>query len=414
MVVKPRIVIVGGGLAGLSAAQTLRGEHVEVTIVEADSRLGGKLKTDVVEGFRLDQGFQVYFSAYPHAREALQVPTLHLCNFERGARVFHNGKFTEYSQDDPLRMALSTAISTGDKMRVVALNESLLNSENEAAWEGEDESAESYLIRRGFSGAFLDSFFRPFFGGIFLDRTLNVSSKVFLYYWKMLIEGHTGIPAQGIGHIPTVLARTLGETKIVKNKRVVRILDSGGRVSGVKLEDGAELPADAVILAAEAHVQNSLLGEPERHVQTSSSTCAYFETPIALTDRAILHLRQATQGVSHHVVPVSTVCPETAPEGRHLVSVTALGIHDSPEETMKFELKKWFPNHLVEEWRPVKTYQIHDAQILQRAGFMAQRPSIRTSIPGVFRAGEATTYSSIDGAILSGKQAANVLLRSLS
>lgn len=414
VVVARRILIVGGGLAGLAAARTLKGENVEVTVLEAQPHIGGKLQTEVVDGFRLDRGFQVYFTAYPYAEKIMPSASLNLCKFERGARVFDKGKFTEFSQDRPFEMAISRAVSTADKIRVLALNESLSSRDADSLWEGDDVSAEAYLLGRGFSESFLDSFFRPFFGGIFLDRSLNVSRKVFLYYWKMLIDGQTAIPAKGIGQIPRLIAHGLGNVEIRTNAKVSELSVSGDKVAGVKLESGESLHADAVILAAEAPVQAALLNESAGAVQTASSTCVYFETPDSITDRPVLHLRQAAQGLVHHVVPVSTVCPEAAPDGRHIVSVTALGIHESPEETMKIELKKWFSNHLVEEWRPVKTYQIHDAQILQRPGFAERRPSLRTAVPGVYRAGEATTYSSIDGAILSGMQAANLVLRSLS
>src|SRR6056297_3940403 len=94
-------LIIGGGLAGLSCATRLAGRGQEFSVVEATDRVGGRVRTDQVDGFHLDHGFQVLLTAYPACRELLDYDALRLQAFEPGALIRHRGGFTKFV--DPWR-----------------------------------------------------------------------------------------------------------------------------------------------------------------------------------------------------------------------------------------------------------------------------------------------------------------------
>src|SRR5262249_33471373 len=120
------VVVVGAGLAGLACARVLAAGGVSVQLLEASDRPGGRVRTDRVDGFRIDRGFQVLLTAYPEARRVLDFEALQLRRFAPGVQVFRQG--TLHTLADPFRRPLhagrtvSAALgSFWDKLRVVRL-----------------------------------------------------------------------------------------------------------------------------------------------------------------------------------------------------------------------------------------------------------------------------------------------------
>ena len=89
----PDVVIVGAGLAGLCCARRLAQCGVSFQVVEASDGVGGRVRTDIVEGFRLDRGFQLYLPSYPEGTRVLDYDALDLKHFTPGARIWHRGRF---------------------------------------------------------------------------------------------------------------------------------------------------------------------------------------------------------------------------------------------------------------------------------------------------------------------------------
>jgi len=385
---------------------------VDVQVIEASETLGGKLQTDHVEGFRLDRGFQAFFTAYPHAAQVLDYAALDFRAFESGAQVRWSGRWHTVSQEHIWAAAFSSYLSPSDKLRLLAWNREVQTMDVDDPWEIPDESTNILLVRRGFSDAFIERFASPFFGGIFLDRTLEVSAQAFTFVWKMLLEGQTVIPSAGMAAIPAQLAKTLNPSAIQLNQLVTELLrDAHGRVAGVRLADGSAVMASTVVLATDPATQCRLAGVPAP-APGKSSTCVYFDVPeLPEGGRPILMLQGNGPGYVNEVVPVSAVVPECAPKGRHLVSATILGTpHRSEKEIAldaRYELEAWFPKLYVRGWRPLAVYCIPNAQLSQDPGFRAVADQTFRPTPGLVYAGECTTYSSIDGAILSGIRAAD-------
>src|SRR5215210_5803357 len=180
-----KTIVVGAGLAGLTCAKVLRERGAEVSVFEASDDIGGRVRTDEKDGFLLDQGFQVYFTSYPVAGKHLDYEALDFRGFDPGAIIRRGPEKSVLS--DPLRdpkallpSLLSDAATLGDKLRTLDLVARTSTTGTSAgAEDGEtDTSMLEYLKSAGLSERYIDSFFRPFYGGITLNRELTTSARV--------------------------------------------------------------------------------------------------------------------------------------------------------------------------------------------------------------------------------------------
>lgn len=245
------VVVVGAGLAGLRAAGLLVDRGLDVTVVEASDAVGGRVRTDAVEGFLLDRGFQVLLEAYPEAAAALDYSALDLCRFEAGALVRVDGRFARVA--DPIReprsvpATLRAPIGTlADKARVGVLRQRACAGSLAQLWERPETSSLERLRATGFSERMIATFFRPFLGGIQLDPTLATSSRQLEFVFRMFATGPTSVPAAGIGALPEQLAARLPAGSLRLGTPVARLGD-GGAV----LADGEVVAADALVLAVQ-------------------------------------------------------------------------------------------------------------------------------------------------------------------
>src|SRR5829696_2448286 len=208
-----KVIVVGAGLAGLTCAKVLAERGTEVVVFEVSDGVGGRVRTDEKDGFLLDRGFQVYFTAYPIAGRHLDHATLNLKPFDLGAIVQRGHQESDLS--DPLRDSeaflpslLLNAAAFSDKLLTLKLAARSIPERMQSAGEldSADSSSLEYLRGKGFSERIIGNFYRLFFGGIFLDRSLSTSARVLRFTFKMLATGKTAVPARGIGEIPNQLA----------------------------------------------------------------------------------------------------------------------------------------------------------------------------------------------------------------
>ena len=167
-----KIAIVGAGVSGLIAAITLEKEGYSPTIYEATDGIGGRVKTDIVDAYQLDHGFQVLLDAYPMAQKYLDYEDLKLQKFLPGAQIYYNGKNSIIG--DPLRElglllpSLTSNVGTlGDKVKVFKLNTELKRKTVEEFFKEPETSTLEFLSKFGFSEGIITKFFKPFFSGIF-------------------------------------------------------------------------------------------------------------------------------------------------------------------------------------------------------------------------------------------------------
>src|SRR3712207_2911751 len=411
-----RVIIVGAGLAGLTCAKVLSERGAEVVVFEASDGMGGRIRTDEQEGFLLDRGFQVYFTAYPVARRHLDHDGLDFRSFDPGALICRGGEKTILS--DPLRdpkalapSLLSDAATLRDKLRTAGLAAKSLSAgaPTDEAGGGEDVSTHEYPRASGLSERYIDSFYRPFYGGVFLHRSLYTSSRAFRFAFRMLASGKTVVPARGMGEIPRQIAAHLPEGAVRLNSPVDRLLREDDSVVGVRAE-GEEHEADAVVVATEAPVAGELTGEavPEGSV---GEVCLYYETSGLGSGRKVL-LNANEDAFVNNAVEISNVSERYAPSGRSLVYAVTLGGFDLPDDELHrrgiAELSSWYPDA---EFSPLGLRRIPFGQFFQPPGVHEHLPENRTGTPGLVLAGEYTEDASINGSMLSGERAAGEVLR---
>ena len=421
------IVIVGAGLAGLTCAKMLAERGQRVLVLEATDQVGGRVRTDFHEdGYRLDRGFQVLFTSYAAAARHLDFDKLKQRVFEPGAVLVKNGK--QYEIADPLRdpsrlltSVINPLISPVDKVRTLGLVAQVTRLSTRDIFagkgqpDGKDETTEAYLRRLGFSDkGFIDELIRPFYGGIFLDRSLHTSARMFQFTFKMLAEGNIIVPAEGIQSIPEQLASALPKGSVRFHARVGEVLVSDNRVTGVRLEDGEQIDAEQVVIATQSTIAEKFVHKV-LPTQGVSTVCLYFAGNERLYKQRKILLNTASDAYVNNAVLLTNIAPTYAPPRKHLLSVTVLGNPAEDDETIAQrslkEMAGWFPHAHLNSWQLLAVYRIPFAQFAQPAGVFDTLPDNSTSVEGLHLAGEYTQSSSIQGAMHSGEYAAKAVLK---
>ena len=413
-------LVVGGGLAGLTAARLLTRAGRRVRVLEAAPEVGGRVRSRVLEGFTLDAGFQVLFPAYPAVRRQLDLGALDLVPLPSAAAVRRGEREDVLGSplDDLASLPgtlTSGALTLGDKLRVARLAAALRSSPAHELLTGPDESTESFLRGQGFSEAALDHFFRPFFGGIFLRRDLATSARLFRYYFRMLMDGGAALPRRGMGEISRQLAQG---TDVLTGVKVLRLLPRPGHVTAVT--SAGEIDARQVIVATDAPAASDLTGEALTR-GALSSTYLYYATSRRISGQHRL-LLNAEAGLINNAQWTSLAVPGRAPEGKHLLTVTVLGLPDlgadfddaALDARVRGELSRWYGAEAAGTLRLLALERIPYAQFEQPAGYAATLPGHATRLPGVLLASEITSMSGIQGALESGEKAAAIVLGDLA
>ncbi|MDA7643753.1 MAG: NAD(P)/FAD-dependent oxidoreductase [Verrucomicrobiales bacterium] len=405
--------MVGGGLAGLACATRLHKRGVNFLIVEGSDTLGGRVRTDCVDGFLLDHGFQVYLSAYPEAGKLLNLESLGLRKFRPGALVFKGGKFRRLM--DVFRCpghAFGTAMqpigTIKDKLLVGKLRLAAKRFTDVNIGEHQERTTESYLRDYGFSESMIDTFFRAFYGGIFLERDLRTSSRMFQFTFKMFADGFATLPAKGMQCIPNQLAERLPTEAIRLGSRVRAV----GQHT-VTMETGEILDADAVVVATDSETAKVLVPSLDRKKLAWRSVIGMnFVANHSPLGEPIIALNGNNEGLVNNVCVLSDVSPHYAPKGKSLISVSVLGNNqeDNLVDQVREELLTWFGT-TVRDWRHLRSYSIRKALPEQGPTFGASK-AVHEQHAGIYFCGDYLSAASIEGAIRSGNSCAESILNS--
>lgn len=410
------VVVVGAGLSGLAAARHLTRQGVEVTILEGSDAVGGRVRTDLVDGFRLDRGFQLYNPAYPEGARVLDHDALDLRPFVAGARIVlsRGGRRQVARVADPRRepswavpsllAPIGSPLSTA-RFGVYAVSRAVRSAAS--LRRDPDVTSEEALRRAGADQTLLERVLRPFLSGVFLESELTTSRRFLDVVLKSFVRGTPGVPALGMQRIPEQLAAGLD---VRLDHRVASVCARAVDVVG-----GDAHSADAVIVATDPTTAAGLLADVRAPAARSVTTWYYRPTcaPEDLADgEAVLVLDGARRGPLVNTVVMSHAAPDYAPPGSALVAASALGVHDTPaHETAAREHLGWLYGVSARDWELIASYPIPYALPAMPVPFELQRP-VRTAT-GVYLAGDHRETSSIQGALVSGRRAAQALLSDL-
>jgi phytoene dehydrogenase-like protein len=366
-----------------------------------------------MDGFLLDRGFQVLLTAYPEAQLTLDYGALNLHPFEPGALVRCGGKFQRLV--DPWRRprhlvatAFSSVGTLGDKLRIAGLRRRVGRLTLEELYEQPEQTTAERLRDEGFSTRIIERFFRPFLGGVFLDRDLETSSRLFAFVFRMFASGDAVLPSQGMGAIARQLAERLPPGVVCTSSVVERLEEHG-----IRLADGRQLGGKAIVVATESPAAARLLGEAQPPA-ARSVTCLYFAAERPPVDEPILVLNGEGRGLVNNLCVPSLVAPTYAPPGAVLISATVLGIpaiDDHPlESSVRQELQEWFGVQ-VQTWRHLRTYRIPFALPAQAPPALSPVAKSPRKRDGLWVCGDYLDTASIQGAMVSGRRAADDVLR---
>jgi len=406
---KPRVIIIGGGISGLTAARQLHQKGIDFLLLEGSDRIGGRVKTDLVDGFRLDHGFQVLLTAYPEAKRWLDYSSLHLQSFNPGALLL----YPDGSKDqlgDPMRdigslfpTLFSNAGNLRDKLKIWTLKNRLSGMSLEEIFAQKEVSTLEALSQDyGFSDQIIRHFFQPFFTGIFLESELKTSRRMFDFVFKMFSEADTAVPNLGMEEIPKHLADPLPSESILTRAKVKKI--DGQEVI---LEDGSTFSAPHIILATEATGLVKEFSEVKSNHQ--STTHLHFVAKEAPIKAPIIALNTTPKRLVNNICTINQVASGYAPEGQHLISISIIDNqeikNDELNRAVKKELQTWFGKATL-DWEHLHTRTIQYA--------LPNQSNVKHSIPGqefeirngLYACGDFQLNGSINASMKAGRESA--------
>ena len=407
------ILVVGAGLAGLAAARHLRAAGVEAVVVESGARVGGRVQTDVVDGYRLDRGFQLYNPAYPEGERVLDYGELDLRPFVAGAEVVLAGRRVARLADprrepswawSSVRAPIGSPVSTA-RFGAYAVSRAVRSPA--ALGREPDITAYDALRRTGADRTLIERVLRPFLSGVFLEDKLTTSRRFLDLVLRSFVRGTPSVPALGMQAIPDQLA---GGLDVRLHTPIASVAHDH-----VVTESGERIEARAVIVATDPQTAARLL--PGLRVPAPRSVTTWYYRPTVAGETltsadGVLVLDGARRGPVVNTVVLTNAAPTYAPAGESLVSASALGVRDTREnERAVRDHLSWMYGVPTSGWELIATYPIPYA-----LPSMPVPLDVRRSVHGprgVYVAGDHRDTSSIQGALVSGRRSASAVMHDL-
>jgi phytoene dehydrogenase-like protein len=406
------VVVVGGGLAGLAAARRLDRAGVNWLLVEAADRIGGRVATDVVDGWRLDRGFQVLNTAYPRVPALVDLDALDLRYFTSGVLVRRGSQL--HRLENPLREprsapgTLTSGVgSLADRLKFAALATRYATFPPAALLDAPEVTTQEALRRAGLSHRMIEEVLRPFLSGVFADRALDTSSHVLAMVLRSFARGRIGVPAAGMAALPAAVAGPLPYPQLLVGARTLSV------GPGVVVTDGGEMRCRAVIVATDPATAATLLPRlPAPDMR--GLTTYYFGADHAPIDEPTLLLDGDRREIVANTVVMSNAAPEYAPAGKSLIAASSVGVSapsGASEAVIRVELARIYGV-------PTDDWELLTVVTLPHALPAANVPQARLRKPvalgeGLFVAGDHRDSPSIQGALASGWRTAGEVLTSL-
>ncbi|MEO0340353.1 MAG: NAD(P)/FAD-dependent oxidoreductase, partial [Bacteroidota bacterium] len=383
------------------------------TMIEATDRVGGRIKTDAKDGYLLDHGFQVLLSEYEEAKRYLDFKQLGTQAFEPGAVIYDDKG--SYLISDPLRqpsqlfkVAFSRVGTLQDKWLMFRLTQSLKGKKRQDLFRTPQQSTLSFLQKYGFSKRIIEHFFKPFFGGIFLEHQLSTSAAMFQFVFKLFSEGDALLPQHGIEAIPQQLKAQLDKTSFHFSKKVTQV-----QGNQVQLDDGNLIDFDKLIIATDPGPMLKNLSGPE--LPFVATTCLYYACAAAPIPSRHIGLVSNPKSPINNFCVLNKVSADYAPTGKYLVSVTlkdkaALSEDSSLIEQVAQEIQQLTSSPRLDY---LARYDIKKAlPVIDELQYELPNTQF-TLTDDIYLAGDYLLNASLDAAMRSGRLAAQAMIDSL-
>ena len=402
------VVVVGAGLAGLAAATRLSRRGLDVTVIEASDGVGGRARTDHVDGLLLDRGFQLLNPAYPEAARLLDLAALDLQPFDGGVVVAHGGRRSVLA--DPRRApqhaigALRAPGSLREKAAFAVWAAQVGFGRARRIKTAPDEPLSVSLHRRGLTGRLRRSVVEPFLAGVLAEDGQETSRRFVDLLVRSFVRGTPSLPAAGIGAMAAQLAAGLPADTVHLATRAASV--SGGSVTS----DAGVVTASAVVVATDPRSAVALAGLPT--VVMRGLTTFDHLADQAPTSSRMLHLDGDRRGPVLNTGVVSNVAPTYAGGRGALIASTVLGVRDDSqtEQAVRAQLRLVYGVD-PRPWQLVAAYPLPDALPAMLPPLDLRRPVALRD--GLFVAGDHRDTASIQGALVSGRRAADAVLAHL-
>ncbi|KRB73210.1 hypothetical protein ASE01_20855 [Nocardioides sp. Root190] len=400
------VVVVGAGLAGLTAADRLTQSGLEVVVLEASDGVGGRIRTDRVDGFLLDRGFQVLNTAYPAARRVLDLAALDLQRFDRAALLHLDGRNVRVG--DPRRelLALPRAVAAPlggvrSKAALAAYAATVTAEPTSRIKRQDDVAAIEHWASRGLSGDVVDRVLRPFFSGVLLEEELTTSSRFVDLMMRMFARGDSTLPAGGMQQLAEQLAVRLPDGSVRLDTRVQSV--TGSQVT----TDAGTFEARAVVVATDADSADTLLGGSFGATEWKGVTTIYHATDEAPQSTPTLLLDPDPASPVNNTVVISAAAPSYAPDGRALVATSLVhGRQQAFDERAVRERLAVLHGTSTSGWEHLATYDVPRSLPAMPAPHDFRKPVRHGE---VFVCGDHRDTSSIQGALVSGERVARAV-----
>jgi protoporphyrinogen oxidase len=380
------VLIIGAGLAGMSAAISLQEAGRDVRIIESSDRSGGRVTSDIIDGFICDRGFQLINANYP-ALQALDV--IKEIDFIRAPRVIEVSSGNDRRALGDPRVAPWAALdkATGTIPEKLSLLRFLASTPKE------NQSVEDVLKR---SGSVYVRALRPFLQGVFLTDPKNVDARYGQSIIKSFVTGSIGVPRKGVAELSKALA-----ARVRSITYGVQVDSLEGKV--VKTSAG-DFNSATVIVATDATTATQLLGLHEVPRMAGCITW-YHAVSNNPSGNGRLIVDGQNRGPIINSIVISDISSSYAPLGHHLVSTTTdLGVTES--DVRRHLAVMWGMS--THDWHLIAKYEIPAALPIQNVG-RALTQTVKVS-ENVFVVGDHRAVPSQQGALFSGRLAAELIL----
>ncbi|WP_353946682.1 FAD-dependent oxidoreductase [Streptomyces sp. HUAS MG91] len=403
------VVVVGAGAAGLACAADLIASGVATKVLEASNAAGGRMRTDIVDGFVVDRGFQVFNTAYPQIKRRLNLRDLSLRPFTPGVQVHTDARRVRLY--DPLRRPAAVGgfvegglVSARDALALGAMSARDMLLPAALIKQGSHRTTRAALRGAGISDSLIEQVLRPFLAGVFLDDQLETDSRVFHLVWRSMLRGTLCLPADGIEAVPRAMVRALPSGALQTDTAVAELTDEG-----VITAAGAVIPAAAVVVAAGPETTAALL--PNTPVPAYRTVTTYYHCAgrAPLDEPALV---VDAHGRLLNTCVLTQVSKTFSADSRSLIATSVLGV-DEPGRQAQVR-------HVLSEMYGTDTdpWQLVAARTVTHAlPVMTPPHSLSTSSrvgPGRYVCGDLRATGSVQGAMASGARAAREVIHDLT